>query len=127
MRIDRGGHRSGDSWKREGGGVGEDGFQRRGGRERLGPGGGGKRANEGLKGCRWSFFQRGLKERVFERVEGLRGPKRRSAQRELEVEGVREGFQREGGLHSGEGGLQLRLKTPFTKVWDPSRREEDRS
>ena len=41
--------------------------------------------------------------------------------------GVREGIQREGERQSVEGELQLRLKTPFMKVFNSSRREEERS
>ena len=40
---------------------------------------------------------------------------------------MREGIQREGELHSGEGELQLRLKSPFMKVLNSSLGEEERS
>ena len=64
---------------------------------------------------------------MFGRADGLKGRSAGLPQRELEVEGVRESFQREGGLQSGGGELQFRLKTPFIKVCDASRGEEDRS
>ena len=51
---------------------------------------GGKRAAEGLKGCRRSFVERGLKVRVFGRwtgAEGLKGRSEGLVQREREVRG----------------------------------------
>ena len=53
--------RSGVSWKREGVGVGEEGFKRR------------EEGNKRVKGSRRSFFQRGLKVRLFGRWRGLKG------------------------------------------------------